>query len=203
MTVFVPTNEAFRHLPDQLNGSLQDRDYVRTLLQYHTVNGTHLKTSFINNKKLRSLMKEDEEYLDIIINIYQGGQVLTVSGSPITNPDNKASNGVVHIIDRVMYMQPILGDGKVATLKRPIHCICPFGYVLMKNHVVPGTYYTAGMYNNEAFTTLLGQTIAVEQTSLRGNTTISGAWLILPDFTCTNGVVHITSEVFLPPDFFE
>ena len=36
-------------------------------------------------------------------------QITTVSGSPIVSFDHVASNGVIHILSRVMYMQPMFG----------------------------------------------------------------------------------------------
>ena len=34
-----------------------------------------------------------------------------------------------------------------------------------------------------------------------GNVTINGALLPLPEFTATNGVLHLTTKVFVPLDF--
>lgn len=36
---------------------------------------------------------------------------------------------------------------------------------------------------------------------ISGNVTINGALLPLPDFTATNGVLHLTTKVFVPLDF--
>lgn len=239
LTVFIPSNQAFEEIPDEE----KDLSVIKTLLLYHIIHGLHPKSTIKNEAKLKSEYKMEDKYLDVRMNIYHNGQIITASGSPIVNFDIKASNGIVHFLSRVMYLLPESGtlaqqaytpitryvayglmDGGLAeklNKKEPYTLFAPTDLAfeqlpnktmqilignktairrLMENHIVSGTYFTKGMREKDKFTTLLGETIQVD--SIKGNVTISGALLPLPDFTATNGVMHLTTKVFVPPDLF-
>ncbi|XP_048755145.2 transforming growth factor-beta-induced protein ig-h3-like [Ostrea edulis] len=244
ITVFVPSNQAFEDIPKEEKDNLQDLSYVKFILLYHIVHGVHEKRSFRNEVQYNSESRQEaqSELLKVRMNVYHRGEIITASGSPIINFDNKATNGMVHILSRVMYLPPSFGsitrltslpitryvsygllDGGLAeklNRKEPYTLFAPSDLAfealpnktmdlfirnktaihrLMENHILSGTYFSKGMEANDTFKTMLGETLTVD--SIKGNVTVSGALLVLPDFTATNGVVHITTKVFLPPDF--
>lgn len=98
LTVFAPTNEAFAALPHGvLDGLLADPAALTEVLTYH-VSGSFYPASALLGQRGR-------------VPTLQGGFILvdaTGSGvhlngnTRVTTPDVFASNGVVHIIDRVL-----------------------------------------------------------------------------------------------------
>jgi len=102
-TIFAPTDAAFEAIPDAVKDALKDKTVLQGVLQYHVVSGKVLSSQLSNDMVVASLNKTK-----IRINIYQGGKVITATGSQVTNPDQMASNGVIHVISRVMYPVPML-----------------------------------------------------------------------------------------------
>lgn len=103
ITLFAPTDEAFENLPggvlDELlvstNGELSD------LLLKHKHDEILLSTAFVNGEKI--LMANGEE-TTIIIN--SNGPF--INNAKIELTDVIAENGVVHIIDAVLYTPPLM-----------------------------------------------------------------------------------------------
>ncbi|VDI51993.1 transforming growth factor-beta-induced protein [Mytilus galloprovincialis] len=112
VTVFIPSNKAFIDLPEEQKENLKDLSYAKEILLYHLVDGRHDKKSFRNEAlyKSKSKMKDGDTFLKVRVNIYHGGEIITVGGSPIVNFDNEASNGIVHTISRVMFWPPRYGS---------------------------------------------------------------------------------------------
>ncbi|XP_062571284.1 transforming growth factor-beta-induced protein ig-h3-like [Saccostrea cucullata] len=245
ITVFIPSNQAFNELPEDEKGNLEDSSYAKTILLYHIVHGHHQKASFQNEVtyKSESRMEGEDALLEVRLNIYHDGKIITASGSPIIKFDQEATNGIVHLLSRVMYLPPAFGsiaqltslpiiryvmygliDGGLAeklNRKEPYTLFAPSDLAfealpnktiniltgnktairrVMENHILSGTYFTKGMKQDDRFTTMLGETLTVD--SIKGNVTVNGSLLVLPDFTATNGVVHIATKVFLPPDMY-
>lgn len=115
-TFFLPTNEAFLELFDQLDGinSLADfntEEEIRLLgkiLAYHFIDGTKtISSDLYNNQELITLQGEK---LNIMINgtIYVLGK--TGQPSKVTSPDTEILEGVIHIIDKVLLPQESLSQ---------------------------------------------------------------------------------------------
>lgn len=239
-TVFLPLNEAFEHLSDEMKDNFKDTEFARSVLQYHIAFGRYNITEFQDEENLKSLYED----LPIRINLYRGGEIVTASGSDVSRSDINADNGVLHVIDRVIVMTPQFGsvagllstpifrymyygmiDGNLTGLlsgDEPITVFAPTDVAfqklppdqfkklymnstairrMVKNHIVCGTFFTAGLYTGERLTTLDGQTLGVKTGN--GNTTVDDAQIIIPDWTCTNGVVQVTTEVFMPPGLLQ
>jgi uncharacterized surface protein with fasciclin (FAS1) repeats len=109
-TVFAPTNEAFEALPAGTVDTLlkpENKEKLTGILTYHVVAGdltaeklaakikkgggkAELKT--VNGKKLEVMMKDDK----IVLKDATGGE------ATVTIADVKQSNGVIHVIDKVL-----------------------------------------------------------------------------------------------------
>ncbi len=113
-TVFAPTNEAFTALLGSLDGfdSLEDfdtdeeKDLLATILTYHVVAGTAAKsTDLSNGQKIETFQGEE-----VTINL-EGGvfiQDATDSDASVVIADVMTSNGVVHVINKVLLPQAII-----------------------------------------------------------------------------------------------
>ena len=99
-TVFAPTDAAFVSLLAELDVSadalLSNQDLVTQVLLYHVARGNRNSTSVINSSRIRTLERGF---------IFQHGGVLTDANGRTSNiiaTDIQASNGVIHVIDRVL-----------------------------------------------------------------------------------------------------
>ncbi|MGB5667618.1 MAG: fasciclin domain-containing protein, partial [Maribacter sp.] len=113
-TVFAPTNEAFTALLGSLDGfdSLEDfdtdeeKDLLTTILTYHVVTGTAAKsTDLSNGQKIETFQGEE-----VTINL-DGGvfiQDATETDATVVIADVMASNGIVHVINKVLLPQAII-----------------------------------------------------------------------------------------------
>lgn len=113
-TVFAPTNQAFVDLLAQLDGfdSLDDfnsqelQDLLAVILTYHVVSGSAaLSTDLSDGQTLTTLQGSTLEVST------SGGVFIgdaTDNDAQVTTADVEASNGVVHIIDKVLLPQAII-----------------------------------------------------------------------------------------------
>ena len=96
-TVFAPTDAAFAALP---KGTLDDllkpanKAKLTKILTYHVVPGAVLSTSL----KSGDVKSVEGTSLKVLV---AAGKV-TVSGANVVKADIKASNGVIHVIDKVL-----------------------------------------------------------------------------------------------------
>ena len=100
-TVFAPTNEAFAKIPKTTLAHLLDPKNIKELqsvLEYHVISGSVYSKDLKTYQTAKTL--EGDE-----VKIVKAGRVL-VNNATVTAADNKANNGVVHIIDSVL-MPPV------------------------------------------------------------------------------------------------
>ncbi|MEP6490264.1 fasciclin domain-containing protein [Microcoleus vaginatus GB2-A3] len=96
-TVFAPTDAAFAALP---KGTVEDllkpanKAKLTKILTYHVVPGSVLSTSL----KSGDVKSVEGTSLNVAVS---AGKV-TVSGANVVKADIKASNGVIHVIDKVL-----------------------------------------------------------------------------------------------------
>jgi len=108
-TVFAPTDDAFNALPEgTLEGLLEDIPVLTDILTYHVVSGTALAELVVG---LESVQTIQGEFAKISV---EGGEVM-VDDSKIIITDIVGSNGVVHVIDKVL-MPPSISPEPVAML---------------------------------------------------------------------------------------
>ncbi len=119
ITVFAPTNQAFADLLIQLDGfdSLDDfssqelQDLLAVILTYHVVPGAAAMSSDLADGQSLTTLQGPTLNVTIDGGVYIGDA--TDTDAQVTTPDVVASNGVVHIIDKVLLPQTIidqLGD---------------------------------------------------------------------------------------------
>lgn len=109
-TVFAPTNEAFSKVPKATLDNLmkpENKEQLQKLLQYHVLQGK------MNAADVVAKIKEAGGKLDVTT---MNGEVLTLSEkdgkvmikdakgntATVTSADMDASNGVVHVVDKVL-----------------------------------------------------------------------------------------------------
>jgi uncharacterized surface protein with fasciclin (FAS1) repeats len=95
-TVFAPTDAAFAKVPKATLAALKhDRAKLRAVLLYHVLKG---KVTAAKVVKLRSVKTLNGQSVKIRVS---HGKV-TIGGARIVKTDIAASNGVIHVIDRVL-----------------------------------------------------------------------------------------------------
>jgi transforming growth factor-beta-induced protein len=99
-TVFAPTDAAFVALLGELNLTaaqlLSNKDLVTQVLLYHVVRGNRDSAEVLASSRIRTLERGF---------LFQSGGVLTDANGRTANiiaTDIPASNGVIHVIDRVV-----------------------------------------------------------------------------------------------------
>ncbi|XP_041459822.1 transforming growth factor-beta-induced protein ig-h3-like isoform X1 [Lytechinus variegatus] len=120
VTVFAFSDDAYSHSSSEVKAALADVWGRNKILQYHVASGVYFGRDISENENtvVYSLYPSPPfkptpqwQFQPIQLDSYlvdSGGRstVKTASGSPITKFDLTASNGIVHIIDRVMYPIP-------------------------------------------------------------------------------------------------
>jgi uncharacterized surface protein with fasciclin (FAS1) repeats len=96
-TVFAPTDDAFAALPA---GTVEDllkpenKDKLTAILTYHVVPGKVMSTDLTNGMKAATVNGAE-------VTIMTEGGVM-VNDAKVTTADIEASNGVIHVIDKVI-----------------------------------------------------------------------------------------------------
>ena len=95
-TVFAPTDAAFSRVPKATLAALgKDKAKLRAVLLYHVVKG---KVTAAQAMKLHSAQTLNGKSLAIRVD---GGKVL-VGGATVVKADVMASNGVIHVVNKVL-----------------------------------------------------------------------------------------------------
>jgi uncharacterized surface protein with fasciclin (FAS1) repeats len=104
-TVFAPTDEAFSKLPKgTVEALLKDIPKLKAILTYHVVQGKYMSS------QVMELLKQNKE---VKVNTVQGAPItlslkgtmrktLHVNDAQVIKADIEASNGVIHVIDKVI-----------------------------------------------------------------------------------------------------
>ncbi|MGB8813984.1 MAG: fasciclin domain-containing protein [Paracoccaceae bacterium] len=97
-TVFAPTNEAFAALPA---GTVEDllkpenKDKLIAILTYHVVPGAITSDQLAGKRQDVATVQGSTVHID-------GRSGVKVNKSRVTTADIRASNGVIHVIDKVL-----------------------------------------------------------------------------------------------------
>ena len=95
-TVFAPTDEAFAALPEgMLEGLLADTEALTQVLLYHVVGDVVMAETVVTLDEAETL-----EGSTVAIDVVDGNVFL--NDSQVTSTDIEASNGVIHVIDKVL-----------------------------------------------------------------------------------------------------
>ncbi len=96
-TVFAPTDQAFAALPQETVAMLmkpENKAKLQKVLTYHVVPGS------VESSTLKPGTVQSVEGAPINVKMMEGK--VMVNDANVTTPDIKASNGVIHVIDKVI-----------------------------------------------------------------------------------------------------
>jgi uncharacterized surface protein with fasciclin (FAS1) repeats len=96
-TIFAPTDEAFAALPEGTLAELlkpENRDLLVKLLSYHVVAGEVTSSELTSGEVMTAEGAP--------VNVQVSSEGVMVNDATVTQPDVMASNGVIHVVDRVI-----------------------------------------------------------------------------------------------------
>jgi len=94
-TVFAPTDEAFKAVPAKTLEALgKDKELLRSVLTYHVLAG-NVSSAEVKVGAAKTVQGGS-------VALAKAGTFVTVDDAVVTTADVRASNGVVHIVDRVL-----------------------------------------------------------------------------------------------------
>jgi len=98
-TVFAPTDEAFKKLPEgTVEGLLKKIPKLKSVLTYHVVAG---KVKAADAMKLKSAKTVQGKEITISVSGFFSKKV-KVNDATVVKADIEADNGVIHVIDKVL-----------------------------------------------------------------------------------------------------
>ena len=159
-TVFAPKNSAFSALnisvasinnmtPTELNG-------LKETLLSHVVSGTTTSTQLMNNSYLKTLgsgAASTTSKLSMLVN--KGATVKLNNNATVITPDVVASNGIIHIVDKVI-TAPTIVD-LVATNTNFSDLVNALSTTGLVPTFQTSTFYTVFAPDNAAFTALAAE----------------------------------------------
>ena len=96
-TVFAPSDEAFKKIPEaELNKLLKNKKKLAEVLNYHVVSGTAVKSADITAPQQVKTVAGKELAIDPTSGVKINGE------ATVTQADIAATNGVIHVIDTVL-----------------------------------------------------------------------------------------------------
>ena len=94
-TVFAPTDDAFKAVPAATLAALvKDKAKLKTVLSYHVVSGK-VTAADVKNGPAKTLQGTN-------VALAKSGPFVTVDDAVVTTADVAATNGEIHLIDRVL-----------------------------------------------------------------------------------------------------
>jgi uncharacterized surface protein with fasciclin (FAS1) repeats len=95
-TVFAPTDAAFKKVPKTtLDALLRNRAKLKAVLLYHVVSGKVTAADVVHLTGAKTLNGK-------AVRIRVAGSNVFVNKAKVTTPDVMASNGIIHVINRVL-----------------------------------------------------------------------------------------------------
>jgi uncharacterized surface protein with fasciclin (FAS1) repeats len=95
-TVFAPTDKAFAKVPQAtLDALAQDKAKLRSVLLYHVAEGKLTARRVVKRKSIKTLNGQR-------VRVRVRGDKVRVGGARVITPDVRASNGVIHVINKVL-----------------------------------------------------------------------------------------------------
>ena len=102
-TVFAPTDAAFAKLPEgTVESLLENPDKLRTILLYHVVPGKVMAEQVVKLSAAKTALGQP-------VAIKTGEDGVKVDAAKVVKTDILASNGVIHVIDKVIMPKDIVG----------------------------------------------------------------------------------------------
>ena len=95
-TVFAPTDAAFEKVPDKTLEELgKDKEKLRSVLLYHVVNRRLPARKLVKRRSVKTMNGQS-------LRIRGGGKTVKVNRARVVAADVGASNGVIHVINKVL-----------------------------------------------------------------------------------------------------
>ncbi|MCV2355442.1 fasciclin domain-containing protein [Paucibacter sp. B2R-40] len=95
VTVFAPNDEAFKAVPAKTLEALgKDKEQLKWVLSFHIL-PAQVNAADVKNGNVKTLQGAD-------LAVGRAGDFVTVEDGMVQQADIKASNGVLHIVDRVL-----------------------------------------------------------------------------------------------------
>ena len=106
-TVFAPTDTAFEELGLDLSefDTDEENETLAKILSYHVTMGSVMSSEITDGMEINSLIQEP-----ITVSIYGQGTVVLNGEATVTTKDVETSNGVIHIIDKVLIPPSMVTD---------------------------------------------------------------------------------------------
>jgi len=113
--VFVPLDQAFEALIERFGGKNKAADefeknpeVLEALLKHHVMPGRVPAAALTNNLVAQSLAKTPlrVKHYEPEDRQWKSQKVVTVNGARLVKPDIQATNGVIHVVDRVLFPVP-------------------------------------------------------------------------------------------------
>lgn len=224
-TVFAPTDAAFEALGQATLDALSTEE-LATILKYHVIAGELPSTA------LKAGPVSTASGLTAFVSL--NGGVVKVNDATVTTADVDASNGVIHVIDKVLLppnlvqaatyagsFSTLLGaattagladelsapDADLTLFAPPDEAFAAIASIVaglstdeladvLKYHLVAGKVLAKDLSEGTVSTLLGGKDLTV---SLDGGVTINDVDVVLTDIVTTNGIIHVVSEVLIPP----
>ena len=107
-TVFAPTDAAFEELGLNLSEFETDeqKEILAKILSYHVTMGSIMSSEITDGMEINTLIQEP-----IAVSIYGQGTVVLNGEATVTTPDVETSNGVIHVIDKVLMPPSMAPNG--------------------------------------------------------------------------------------------
>uniref|UniRef100_A0A8B9HBN4 Periostin, osteoblast specific factor a n=1 Tax=Astyanax mexicanus TaxID=7994 RepID=A0A8B9HBN4_ASTMX len=200
-TMFAPTDDAW----DQLDGTARKalegnvNNELYNALHYHMVNKRLLTKDLKNDLKLESMHNNQ----GLHINHYSNG-IVTVNCARIIHANQVATNGVVHLIDRVISavgstIKEVINSneelGSLSGVYQPTGDPGPKAF--LKYHLLNSMQCSEAIMSGSVYETLEGSNIEIgcDGDSL----TVNGIKMVLKkDIVTSNGVIHLIDQVLMP-----
>lgn len=94
-TVFAPTDDAFKAVPAAtLEALAKDKDRLKAVLTFHVIAGQVMAAN-VKNGPAKTVQGAN-------VTLSKAGDFVTIEDAVVTQADVPATNGVVHLIDRVL-----------------------------------------------------------------------------------------------------
>jgi uncharacterized surface protein with fasciclin (FAS1) repeats len=95
-TMFAPTDDAFSRLPPATLGELRsNRELLKSVITFHVL-PSRLKVAEVQNANLKTVQGS-------LLAVAKSGAFLTVEDAVVYQADLSATNGVVHVVDKVFF----------------------------------------------------------------------------------------------------
>ncbi len=107
LTLFAPSNEAFNALPEDFRTWLlapENREHLAAVLMHHAIPGEY-PTERLLKAKVRHYAVDAVDGTQVEVTTRRG---LDIAGAKVVKADIMASDGIIHIIDKVLIPPAVL-----------------------------------------------------------------------------------------------